>query len=195
MSIPYLKTYYQEHVVPELRKSRGYKNVHQIPGIKKVVINSGFSATLEKKEIEEIVRQLGAIAGQRPVLTKAKVSVSNFKLREGVPIGAKVTLRGSSMFEFLYRLIGVALPGIRDFRGLNDKLDGNGNYTIGITDHTIFPETHGDGTKTGFGMDITIVTSAVSDDEGRELLKLFGMPFRQRQGATATEPTSEAATA
>jgi large subunit ribosomal protein L5 len=193
MSTPYLKKYYEEQIVPELRKSRGYKNIHEVPRVTKVVLNSGFSATLDKKQIEEIVKDLSSIAGQRAVSTKAKKSVSNFKLREGVPIGVKVTLRGARMYEFLIRLIAVALPGIRDFRGVPDKFDGKGNYTLGISDHTIFPETHGDGTRHAVGLDVVIVTSAETDDEGRELLRLMGMPFRKR--VVRAEAAKEAAPA
>ncbi len=192
MPTPYLKSYYQEQVVAQLTKSGGYGNVHQVPRVSKVVLNTGFASTLEKKEIEDVAKQLSTIAGQKAVITKAKKSVSNFKLREGMPIGAKVTLRGAGMYEFLYRLIGVALPGIRDFRGVSDRFDGKGNYTVGITDHTIFPETHGDGSKSGFGLDVTIVTSAETDDEGRELLRLLGMPFRKRQAAAGTPETATA---
>jgi large subunit ribosomal protein L5 len=185
MEKAYLKQYYTDTVVPELKKSRGYTNIHQVPQIQKIVINSGFSATAEKGQIDEIVRDLTTITGQKVVVTKARTSISNFKLREGMPVGVMVTLRGRQMYEFLYRLLAVALPGIRDFRGVKDKLDGNGNYTLGISDHSIFPEIHGDASKYTIGMDICITTTAESDDEGRELLSLLGMPFRKRSTATA----------
>lgn len=176
-----LQQHYINQVVPELMKLRGYKNIHEVPRVQKVVINSGFSANTEKGQIEDIVRDISNIVGQKAVVTKARKSVSNFKLREGMPVGVMVTLRGRQMYEFLYRLIAVALPGIRDFRGVRDKLDGSGNYTLGITDHSIFPEVHGDAAKTTIGMDICITTSADTDDEGRELLALLGVPFRKRQ--------------
>lgn len=183
----FLKKYYNEKVVPELMKSRGYKNVHEVPHLEKIVINSGFSSSLEKGQIEEIVKAIGQISGQKPVVTKARRSVSNFKLREGMPIGVKVTLRGKMMYDFMYRTLTVALPGIRDFRGVRDKLDGNGNYTLGIGDITIFPEISHDGIKHQVGLDICITTTATSDDEGRELLTLLGMPFRKRQTTQQTE--------
>lgn len=185
MEKAYLHQYYLDAVVPELKKSRGYKNIHEIPAVEKVVINSGFNATTEKGHIDEIVRDISNITGQKPVVTKARKSISNFKLREGMPIGVMVTLRGRQMYEFLYRLIAVALPGIRDFRGVKDRLDGNGNYTLGISDHSIFPEIQGESSKHAIGMDICITTSAETDEEGRELLSLLGVPFRKRQTANA----------
>ena len=148
--------------------------------IKKVVINSGLGATLDKSEIEDTAKDIAALSGQRPIITKARKSVSNFKVREGMPLGVKATLRGSIMYEFLYRLICIALPGIRDFRGMPLKLDGHGNFTLGITDHTIFPEIRVDSRKRTVGLDISIITSARNDDEGIELLALLGMPFRGR---------------
>jgi len=185
MSTPALKTHYLEKIIPEIRKSRGYANIHEVPRIVKVVLNSGFNATLDKKQIAETQKDISLIAGQHAVLTTARLSISNFKLREGMPVGTSSTLRGSAMYEFLYRLIGVALPGIRDFRGVSDRLDGNGNYSLGISDHTIFPEISSDGSKRTIGLDVCIVTSAKTDEEGRELLTLFGMPFRKRQTTAA----------
>jgi len=185
MPTPTLKQFYNDQVLPELMKNRGYKNRLEVPRIEKIVINSGFQTTIEKAQIEETVREIGLVTGQKAVITKARKSISNFKLREGMPIGVKVTLRGNRMYDFLVRLIAVALPGIRDFRGVNDKFDGNGNYTLGIADHTIFPEIHHDGSKRVIGMDICIVTTAKTDDEGRELLSLMGMPFRKKQTQTA----------
>ena len=177
-------------------KKFGYANPHQVPGVKKIVINSGFSATADKNHVAYVNDEIGKIAGQRPVTTKAKLSISNFKLREGQPIGCKVTLRGRAMYEFLNRLIQVALPCIRDFRGVPAKLDGQGNYTLGVSDHSIFPEISADGTNAMIGMDICINTSATSDDEGRELLALFGMPFRKTSTEVAeAEAQSEAAQA
>lgn len=177
---PYLRTFYRDTVVPALRESRGYKNIHEVPKVEKVVINSGIGVATDKSAYDDTVRDLGLISGQKAVLTKARKSISNFKLREGVPIGAKVTLRGDRMYDFLFRFLSVALPGIRDFRGVPTKLDGQGNYTIGISDDTIFPEISVDGHKHQTGMDITIVTTATTDDDGRELLQLLGMPFRKR---------------
>lgn len=174
-----LKSHYQEKVLPELQKKLGLKNKHEVPAIEKIVINSGVSSKLEKAAVEQTLKDVALIAGQKPVTTKAKKSISNFKLREGMPVGVKTTLRGNSMYEFLYRLTAVALPAIRDFRGLPSKMDGRGNYTIGITDHTIFPEISVDGVKRNMGMDITIVTSAQNDAAGRELLTLMGIPFRK----------------
>lgn len=165
-------------------KKFGLNNIHQLPSIKKVVINSGFSATADKNHIAYVNDEIAKISGQRPITTKAKLSISNFKLREGQPIGCKVTLRGKVMYEFLNRLIHVALPCIRDFRGIPARLDGQGNYTLGISDHSIFPEVNADGTNANMGMDICINTSATNDDEGRELLAQFGMPFRKSTSET-----------
>ena len=192
MQTPALKKHYTETVIPALMKKFGYANPHQVPAVKKIVLNSGFSATDDKNHILYVNQEIGKIAGQRPVTTKAKLSISNFKLREGQPIGVKVTLRGRAMYEFLNRLIQVALPCIRDFRGVPAKLDGQGNYTLGVSDHSIFPEVSSDGTTATIGMDICINTSASNDEEGRELLALFGMPFRK---TTAEVEAEEAAPA
>ncbi len=181
---PTLKKVYTEQVVPALVKSRGYKNVHQVPKITKITLNTGIDAEADKNQIADIARDLGAIAGQKPVLAKSKKAISNFKLRQGQVVGAHVTLRGDAMWEFLYRLIAVALPTIRDFRGVSHKLDGQGNYNLGIADFTIFPEITVENVKKTMGLDVTIVTSAPTDDEARELLRLLGMPFRR------TEPTA-----
>jgi len=178
-TIPSLKTYYIEQVVPALTKSRGYKNLHNVPSIAKIVLNSGIDTNADKNQISDIQRDLGLIAGQKPVLTKSKKAISNFKLRQGQIVGCCVTLRGRSMWEFLYRTLAVALPTIRDFRGVSTRLDGNGNYNLGISDFTIFPEITVENVKTNMGLDLTIVTTATSDDEGRELLQLLGMPFRR----------------
>jgi large subunit ribosomal protein L5 len=183
---PFLKAQYEEIAIPELKKKFGYTNVHEVPRVVKVVINHGFDASVEKAQIDEAVKEITNIACQKAVVTLSKKSISNFKLRENQPIGVKVTLRGNAMYEFLVRLIAIALPGIRDFRGVSGKLDGHGNYTLGITDHTIFAESHGDHSKKAIGMDITIVTSAKTDDEGRELLSLLGMPYRKRSSAATT---------
>lgn len=176
---PALKAQYVEQVIPALTESRGYKNVHEVPRLVKVSINTGFGTELDKNQIADVLRDLTAIAGQKPVSTKARKSVANFKLRQGQTIGAHVTLRGDSMWDFLYRLIVVALPTIRDFRGVPTRLDGQGNYTLGVADFSIFPEISVENVKRTIGFDITIVTTAQTDDEGRELLKLLGMPFRR----------------
>src|SRR5690349_9390419 len=181
--IPVLKKLYQEQVVPQLVKNRGYKNTHQIPKISKVVLNTGIDADADKNQIADAARDLGSIAGQKPVLTKSKKAISNFKLKENQVVGAFVTLRGDSMWEFLYRLLAVALPTIRDFRGVSPKLDGQGNYNLGITDFSIFPEITIENVKKTMGLDITIVTTADSDEEGRELLRQLGMPFRRSEPA------------
>lgn len=183
--MPALKKIYTEEVVPALQKSLGYKNLHQVPAIEKVVINTGIDASLDKTGLNDTVRDIGLITGQKPIITKARTSISNFKLREGMPVGVKVTLRGTQMYEFLYRLLSVALPSVRDFRGLPSRLDGGGNYTIGITDHTIFPEISIETVKRSVGMDLTIVTTAKNDADGIELLKLLGMPFRKQEAAVA----------
>ncbi len=179
MNVPELKKSYLDEVMPALMKSLGCSNVHQLPKIEKVVINSSFGVELDKNGIEELKKDIAALAGQSPIVIKAKVSVSNFKLRQGMPVGVKVTLRGKRMWEFLLRLIAIALPNIRDFRGVSSKLDGHGNYTLGIIDHSIFPEINVERQRVNTGMDICIVTSAQSDHEAAELLKLLGMPFRK----------------
>jgi large subunit ribosomal protein L5 len=179
--IPVLKKLYTDSIVPELIKTRGYKNRHQVPVLQKIVINSGVNSSLDKNAAEETAAQIAAITGQKPVITKSKKSIANFKLREGLPIGVKVTLRGPIMYHFFYKLVSIALPAIRDFRGVPVKMDGHGNYTLGITDHTIFPEVTIDSIKRTMGMDITFVTSAKTDEECTELLKMLGMPFRKRE--------------
>jgi large subunit ribosomal protein L5 len=184
---PFLKKRYLEKVVPELRKSRGYANPHQVPNLVKVVLNSAFDAEADKSTRDEVVKEITKLAGQKPVITKARKSVSNFKVREGMPLGCTVTLRGARMWDFLARLTLIALPMIRDFRGVSNRLDGQGNYSLGIVDHTIFPETQADGSqRANIGLDISIVTTAASDDEARELLRLLGMPFRAVQKAADT---------
>lgn len=184
---PFLKQHYTEQVVPALVKSRGYKNSHQVPKITKISLNTGIDAEADKNQIADIQRDLAAIAGQKPVLAKSKKAISNFKLRQGQVVGAHVTLRGERMWDFLYRLLAVALPTIRDFRGVPSKLDGQGNYNLGISDFTIFPEITVENVKKAMGLDITIVTTAQSDDEGRELLKLLGVPFRRTEAQQAAD--------
>jgi large subunit ribosomal protein L5 len=183
--VPTLKKLYTEQVAPELVKSRGYKNKHQVPKLVKITINTGIDAEADKNQIADIQRDIAAIAGQKPVLAKSRKAIANFKLKQGQVVGCHVTLRGNSMWEFLHRLIAVALPTIRDFRGIPTKLDGQGNYNLGITDHSIFPEITIENIKKHIGIDITIVTTAGSDDEGRELLKLLGMPFRRAESTSA----------
>jgi large subunit ribosomal protein L5 len=187
---PVLKKLYNEQIVPELVKSRGYANKHQVPKITKVVLNTGIDADADKNQITDSARDLGLIAGQKPVLTRTKKAISNFKLRPNQVVGAFVTLRGDAMWEFLYRLLSVALPTIRDFRGVSPKLDGQGNYNLGVADFTIFPEITVENVKKSMGLDVTIVTTATSDEEGRELLKLLGMPFRRTDPVPAKAPTA-----
>ena len=184
---PFLKQHYTEQVVPALVKSRGYKNSHQVPKITKISLNTGIDAEADKNQIADIQRDLAAIAGQKPILAKSKKAISNFKLRQGQVVGAHVTLRGERMWDFLYRLLAVALPTIRDFRGVPSKLDGQGNYNLGISDFTIFPEITVENVKKAMGLDITIVTTAGSDEEGRELLKLLGVPFRRTEAQQAAD--------
>ena len=183
---PTLKKLYAEKAFPELMKLRGYTNKHQVPRIVKINLNSGIDAEADKNQIADVQRDLSLIAGQKPVLSKTRKAISNFKLKENQVVGCHVTLRGDSMWEFLYRLLAVALPTIRDFRGVSPKLDGQGNYNLGISDFTIFPEITVENVKKSMGLDITIVTTARTDDEGRELLRLLGMPFRRTETKTAT---------
>jgi large subunit ribosomal protein L5 len=182
---PTLKKHYFEVVYPELTKLRGYKNKHQVPKIVKVNLNTGIDAEADKNQIADIQRDLALIAGQKPVLSRTRKAISNFKLKQNQVVGCHVTLRGDAMWDFLYRLLAVALPTIRDFRGVSPKLDGQGNYNLGITDFTIFPEITVENVKKSMGLDITIVTTASTDDEGRELLRLLGMPFRRSETKTA----------
>jgi len=187
MSVRELKKIYLEEVVPALQKNCGCQNLHQVPKIDKVVLNSSFGVELDKNGIEELRKDITALSGQAPIVIKAKMSVSNFKLREGMPVGIKVTLRGNVMWEFLLRLIAIALPNIRDFRGVSSKLDGLGNYTLGIIDHSIFPEINVERQRTNTGLDISIVTTAQNDEHGKELLQLLGMPFRKQPSQTSSE--------
>lgn len=177
---PRLKERYDKELLPELAKKLGRQNRLALPRLEKIVINMGVgAATQDKKRLEAAVSALTLIAGQKPVITRARKSVSNFRLRQGMEIGCKVTLRGHRMYEFLDRLISLAIPRVRDFRGLNpDAFDGRGNYTLGLSEQLVFPELNPDKFTTVQGMDITIVTSTDSDDEARDLLRSFGMPFR-----------------
>jgi large subunit ribosomal protein L5 len=179
MANPRLKDKYIKDIVPSLHEKFQYKSVMQVPKVTKVVINRGIGAAVsDKKLVDAGVEELTLITGQKAVPTRAKLDVSNFKLRNGMPIGARVTLRGDRMYEFLDRLVSVALPRVRDFKGINDKgFDGRGNYTMGIKEQIIFPEISIDKVNKISGMDITFVTSAATDEESFELLKAFGMPF------------------
>lgn len=174
-----LKTKYSETVVPAMTEQFGYSNVMQVPRLVKVTINMGLGeATQNSKVIDSAVAELAAITGQKPVVTRAKKSIANFKLREGMPIGCMVTLRRDRMYEFLDRLIHVALPRVRDFKGIPDQaFDGRGNYSLGLREQIIFPEIQADKVDKTRGMTVTVTTTAESDDEGRALLRLMGMPF------------------
>lgn len=179
--VPRLKEKYQKEVVPALMEQFNYSSVMQVPRLEKICINQGIGdATGDKKLVDNAANELTIIAGQKAVSTKARTSVSNFKLREGMPIGVRVTLRGERMFEFLDRLISIALPRVRDFRGINDKaFDGRGNYSLGITEQIVFPEIDIDKVNKIMGMDITFVTTAPTDAEAYALLKEMGMPFKK----------------
>jgi large subunit ribosomal protein L5 len=179
---PRLKTKYREEIAPALKSEFEIANVMQVPGLVKIVVNMGVGeAARDSKLIEGAVRDLTAITGQKPAVTKARKSIAQFKLREGMPIGTHVTLRGDRMWEFLDRLLALALPRIRDFRGLSPKqFDGQGNYTFGLTEQVMFHEIDQDKVDRQRGMDITIVTTATNDDQGRALLKALGFPFAER---------------
>jgi large subunit ribosomal protein L5 len=179
--MPRLKTRYRSEILPALHEQFGYGNVMQVPGLTKIVVNMGVGeAARDSKLIEGAVKDLTAITGQKPQVTKARKSIAQFKLREGMPIGAHVTLRGDRMWEFLDRLLTLALPRIRDFRGLSDRqFDGRGNYTFGLTEQVMFHEIDQDKLDRSRGMDITVVTTATNDDEGRALLKQLGFPFKE----------------
>lgn len=179
MSSTTLKKQYDEKIVPALTKEFNYTTVMQVPRLKKIVINEGLGeATQDKKVIETAINELTAITGQKAVATLSKKDISNFKVRKKMPIGARVTLRRERMYEFLERLIRVALPRIRDFKGIEGKLDGRGNYTLGITEQIIFPEIDIDKITKIFGMEITFVTTAATDEEAYALLREFGLPFK-----------------
>jgi large subunit ribosomal protein L5 len=179
MASPRLKERYYKEIVPALKEKFGYKSIMEVPKIEKISINKGIGdAVADKKLIDSGIEELTAITGQKAVPTIARKSVSNFKLREGMPIGARVTLRSDRMYEFLDRLMTIALPRVRDFRGIRDKgFDGNGNYTLGIKEQIIFPEISIDKVSRLSGMDVTFVTSAKTDEESYELLRAFGLPF------------------
>ena len=178
---PRLKTKYRDEILPALHEQFGFSNVMQVPGLTKIVVNMGVGeAARDGKLIEGAIRDLTAITGQKPSVTKARKSIAQFKLREGQPIGCHVTLRGDRMWEFADRLLSLALPRIRDFRGLSARqFDGNGNYTFGLTEQVMFHEIDQDKIDRSRGMDITVVTTATNDDEGRALLKQLGFPFKE----------------
>jgi large subunit ribosomal protein L5 len=177
--VPTLKKRFTEEIIPEMRKEFGYKSIMQVPHLEKIVINQGVgSAIADKKIVEVAVEELTTITGQKAVTTLSKKDIANFKLRKKMPIGVRVTLRSDKMYEFLERLVNVALPRIRDFKGIGDKLDGRGNYTLGVTEQIIFPEIVLDKVTKMNGYNITFVTTAKTDEEGYALLKNFGLPFR-----------------
>jgi large subunit ribosomal protein L5 len=176
--MPLLYEHYKKTVIEQLMKGGKYTNRMEVPKVEKVVVNMGINSNHEKDVVAEAQQELATITGQKPVVTKAKKSISNFKVRKDMPVGAKVTLRGARMYEFLERFFNAALPRIRDFRGVNPRgFDGRGNFTMGVRDQTIFPEVELDKIKHNLGMDVTIVTTASTNAEAKELLKLMGMPF------------------
>ena len=178
---PRLQTKYQEQVKPALQSERQYKNVHQVPTLEKIVVRMGVDATLEKSALDDAVKDMSTITGRKPVIDKARKAVSNFKLREGQAIGCHVTLRREVMWEFLDRLTTAVLPRIRDFRGISPRsFDGSGNYSMGVDDQSIFPEIELDKVKRNQGMDITIVTTAKTNEEAKDLLTKLGMPFAKK---------------
>ena len=176
-----LKTVYQETIVPKLKEQFGYTNIHQVPKLVKISVNRGLGeASQNAKALESSLNEIATIAGQKPVVTRAKKAIAGFKIRQGMPVGVMVTLRSDRMYSFLDRLVNLALPRIRDFRGVSPKsFDGHGNYTLGIREQLIFPEVDYDSIDQIRGMDISIITTANTDEEGRALLKEFGMPFRE----------------
>ena len=177
---PRLYEKYVKEVLPALVEKRKYTNVHQVPRMEKIVVNMGVSASLEKGAIDDALKDMTMITGRKPVISKSRKSIANFKLREGQAIGCRVTLRREVMYEFFDRLVAAALPRIRDFRGISTRsFDGRGNYSVGIADQTVFPEIELEKIKRQQGMDITIVTSANSDEEALDLLKMMGMPFAE----------------
>jgi large subunit ribosomal protein L5 len=177
-----LKTLYQETIAPKLKEQFGYTNIHQVPKVFKITINRGLGeASQNAKALESSINEIATIAGQKPVVTRAKQAIAGFKIREGMPVGVMVTLRSERMYAFLDRLISLALPRIRDFRGISPKsFDGRGNYSLGIREQLIFPEIDYDSIDQIRGMDISIITTAKNDEEGRALLKEMGMPFREQ---------------
>ena len=194
MAVELLK-FYKERVIPALQEKHGYKNVHQVPKVEKVVVNTCVNANTDVKQgLEDAKAELALITGHKPAETRSKKSIANFKLRQHQPIGAKVTLRGAHMYEFLERLIKTALPRIRDFRGVSTRaFDGNGNYTLGVPDQTIFPEVELDKIKRNVGFDVTIVTTANTNEEAKSLLSELGMPFTDKAKLAQKKKAEEAA--
>ena len=192
-----LHQFYKERVIPALTEKHGYKNPNQVPKIEKVVVNTCVNANTDVKQgLEDAKAEITLITGQKPAETRSKKSIANFKLRQDQPIGAKVTLRGARMYEFLERLIKTALPRIRDFRGVSTRaFDGNGNYTLGLVDQTIFPEVELDKIKRNIGFDVTIVTTAKTNEEAKSLLTELGMPFSDKARLAAQKKAAEAAAA
>lgn len=176
-----LKTRYREEIIPEMQKKFGYKNVHQVPKLHKIVLNMGVGEASHNSKIAEVIEgQLSKIAGQKAVVTKAKKSIATYKLREGMPVGAMVTLRGDRMYDFMQKLNSAVLPRIRDFRGVSPKsFDGRGNYTLGLKEQSLFPEITYEEVDLVKGMNVSVITTAETDDEARELLRLLGMPFKK----------------
>jgi len=187
--------YYKQRVIPALQEKHGYKNVHQVPRVEKVVVNTCVNTNTDvKNALEDAKAEMALVTGQKPAETRSKKSIANFKLRQHQAIGAKVTLRGARMYEFLERLIKTALPRIRDFRGVSTRaFDGNGNYTLGVSDQTIFPEVELDKIKRNIGFDVTIVTSARTNAEAKSLLQELGMPFSDKAKQQQQKKTEEAA--
>lgn len=186
---PELKTLYKTKLISQLREKLEVKNIHEVPKLEKIVINCSVGKESDRKQaVEDAVKDVSLITGQKPVITYSKKAIANFKLREGEPIGVKVTLRDNRMYDFMMRLVKTAIPRIRDFRGISARaFDGRGNYTLGISDQSIFPEVELDKIKRGLGFDITFVTSATNDDHARELLRSLGVPFRGKTNATKQE--------
>ena len=195
MSVPRLKGTYSEKVAPALKEQLGVANVMQIPRLEKIVVNMGVGeAVADRRQIESAMEELSLITGQKPRLNKSRRSVAGFKVREGMPVGASVTLRGNRMWEFFDRLLAVSIPRIRDFRGLNPRsFDGRGNYTFGVTEQLIFPEIDFDRVSSVRGMDITICTSATDDAAAKALLEAFGFPFRKQQEAQTARSLGQTA--
>ncbi|MEZ0273680.1 MAG: 50S ribosomal protein L5 [Roseimicrobium sp.] len=192
---PELLTHYKEKVITQLRDSLGLENVHQVPRLEKIVLNCSVGKETDRKQaIEDAVKEMTLITGQKPIITMSKKAIANFKLRENEPIGVKVTLRGRRMYDFLMRLVKTAIPRIRDFRGVTPRaFDGRGNYTLGVAEQSIFPEIELDKIKRSLGFDVTFVTSTNNDDHARELLRAMGMPFRTRTPQPAKKEEAAAA--
>jgi large subunit ribosomal protein L5 len=186
---PELQTFYKTKVISQLQTQLGVKNIHEVPKLEKIVINCSVGKETDRKQaVEDAVKEISLITGQKPIITFSKKAIANFKLRAGEPIGVKVTLRGAKMYDFMMRLVKTALPRVRDFRGITPRsFDGRGNYTLGISEQSIFPEIELDKIKRALGFDVTFVTDTNSDDHARELLRALGMPFRAKTAAKTQE--------